>query len=56
MLRLGLLEGDHEDVAGIEISDARNDIHRAEEILQELGQPGFARKGDILADVLASAY
>lgn len=55
-MRPDLVTGEYEDVEGIEISDAHEDIQRAEEILRELGRPGFIGKDEMLENFLDAAY
>lgn len=55
-MRPDFATGEYEDVEGIEISDAHEDIQRAEEILRELGRPGFIGKDEMLKNFLDAAY
>ncbi|KAK3054335.1 hypothetical protein LTR09_004603 [Extremus antarcticus] len=55
-MRADFATGEYEDVEGIEISDAHEDIQRAEEILRELGRPGFIGKDEMLKNFLDAAY
>jgi hypothetical protein len=42
--------GQDQEFSGRDLSNADQLIKRAEEILQEIGQPGFATEEDILRD------
>lgn len=46
----GLVTGQDQDLSGRDLSNADQLIKRAEEILQEIGRPGFATEEDILRD------
>ncbi|KAK3652913.1 hypothetical protein LTR56_004861 [Elasticomyces elasticus] len=55
-IRPDLVTGADEDVTGMDVSDAHEDIQRAEEILREVGQPGFTGKNDMLRDFINTVY
>ncbi|KAK3627915.1 hypothetical protein LTR56_018905 [Elasticomyces elasticus] len=55
-IRPELVTGNDEDVTGMEISDAHEDSQRAENILREVGQPGFVGKSDMLRDFVNTVY
>jgi hypothetical protein len=54
--RPDLVTGEDEDVVGMEISDAHEDSERAEEILRQIGRPGFIGKMEMLRDFVDSVY
>ncbi|KAL2835677.1 putative aldehyde reductase 2 [Aspergillus pseudoustus] len=51
-----LVQGKEHDVEGRDLSTAPGPIARAEEILREVGQPGFASEDQIIWDFVASVY
>lgn len=44
------MTGQDQELSGRDLSNADQLIRRAEEILQEIGRPGFAAEEDILRD------
>jgi hypothetical protein len=55
-IRPDLVTGEDEDVIGMELSDAHEDIQRAEEILRQVGRLGFNGKIDMLKDFIDTVY
>ncbi|KAK4891346.1 hypothetical protein LTR27_010000 [Elasticomyces elasticus] len=55
-IRPDLVAGKDEDATGMEISDAHEDSQRAEDILREVGQPGFVGRSDMLWDFIDTVY
>ena len=54
--RSELVRGIDQDLHGRDLSYAPRPIARAEELLREVGQPGFASEDAILRDFVASMF
>ncbi|KAK6371656.1 uncharacterized protein PV06_01323 [Exophiala oligosperma] len=51
-----LVKGSDQDVSGRDMSYAPGPIARAEEILRDIGQPGFTNEDDVIRDFVASVF
>lgn len=51
-----LVKGEDQDLVGRYLAEADNAIHRAEEILRDIGQPGFTSEDAMLKKFLATCY